>query len=172
MDHAKQKVFTTASEHTNRRNRFIETRLTTEDLLALCSKYEELLKLRQQRGSAMAKGHQRFDEARSTERRSRFRKLASNFPGALRELELDETVLQQRLQEVQQTLKGSPAPAWLVAVWLYHRELRSSLEERSKMSPTDRKSLPSPSQRAWEKVGQHLGIRSAAAETVVYPNRR
>jgi hypothetical protein len=93
-------------------------RVSRKDIVALKSKYEEMLRMRL------------FDLAHpGGDPRREMAALAARFPGALREL--DETSLEQiraRIDALSQCLAtGSPPDAWMCASALFHRLTRGAL---------------------------------------------
>lgn len=94
----------------------------------LAAKYRTLVALRVRREALQAEGADCFDEAEGAQRRRTFRRIARQFPGALRELDTTSaTALAARLHDVQAALAGAlPAP-WIPVVIDYHLTLRETL---------------------------------------------
>lgn len=140
------------------------------ELKALQGKYHEMLWLRASRSQQQASGQSRFEGDEALLRRERFRKLAREFPGALREMELDASILRKRHDAVAALDTENEAPPWLLAVALYHRFLRQELKQRKQSPPEQRQKHPSPSLGAWEQVASTLNISWQGAEALVFPN--
>lgn len=100
-------------------------------LRRLAWKYQRLHALRQRREEAEAQGLTGFSAEEGRERRRAFTRLAREFPGALRELEvLSAGQLRERLLQVEEAahlVEVRVLPPWMALVLDYHRSLRQAL---------------------------------------------
>jgi hypothetical protein len=90
--------------------------LTRSDLIALARKYRTLSELR------------RSQLATALEARGPLRRLADEFPGALRELDtlpLDQ--IEQRAEALERAASGAPRAAWMEWMTAYHQAMRAAL---------------------------------------------
>lgn len=100
------------------------------ELERLARKYETLVVLRGDRARVEALGLDRFPPGEGALRKRRFRRLAREFPGSLRELDTSSPErLEGRLLELRGVLaRGScdvePIPRWMGVCADYHRTLR------------------------------------------------
>jgi hypothetical protein len=108
--------------------------LSVERLARLAEKYRVLAELRARREALQAGGAQRFDAREARSRRSAFRRVAKEFPGALRELDATPAeVLRARHAIAGEAHRATsagepyPLPLWLELADAYHRELREAL---------------------------------------------
>jgi hypothetical protein len=92
------------------------------DLAALAVKYDQLMRLRAQRDECERQGQTSLPQPEAHERRAQMSKLSAQFPGSLRELELDLQTLTQRYQAALEHAAptGSPAPLWLELAHAFH----------------------------------------------------
>lgn len=155
------------------------------DLERLCAKYEVLLRLRSEREAAIARGLLAFPDDERLPRRRAMHALASEFPGALRELDdSDVRALGDRLEAIRRTLAGAEVAPWMEAAVLFHRALREALLLRAGRPSGDFWSHPSRGTLAplievrgsgrlldvvWSAVAETLGVTPRAAELLVYP---
>lgn len=119
---------------------------------ALERKYRSQLALRTSREEAEKRGARRFPPDVALERRRSFRRLAREFPGALRELERSPaTLLAERAAaagELAQALRegrAAPEAEWLQPMADYHRSLRWALSLKrwiAKRQPRSRRLEP------------------------------
>jgi len=94
----------------------------------LAHKYRTLAALRARREALQAAGADCFDEAEGAQRRRAFRRIARQFPGALRELDTTPAAaLAARLDDVERALAGGPVAPWIPVVIDYHLTLREAL---------------------------------------------
>jgi hypothetical protein len=107
-----------------------------EELEALAGKYATLERLRRRRELLAAAGHLGFDDAERAARRLEFRRVAHEFPGALRELETTPAdVLAAKAAAVRDEADrarrdpaaAAPARAWVAVVLDFHASLREAL---------------------------------------------
>jgi hypothetical protein len=99
-----------------------------ESLSRLLRKYHTLLTLRSRRDVVEAAGAD-WSEAEGADRREAFRRLAEEFPGALRELELPAEVLAARVAEVSEELArgGAVERTWVRVAIGFHERLAAAL---------------------------------------------
>jgi len=98
-------------------------------------KYRLLTRLRSRREAVEAGGAASFEAAESRERKRLFRRVAREFPGALRELDtLESAQLAARAERVEEAIdrleRGGEAPQpgqWLALVLDFHQTLRDAL---------------------------------------------
>lgn len=89
-------------------------------LASLLRKYEELLRLREERA-----------EGKPLPERRVFRALASELPGALRELDtLPVETLRARADDVRRAMQGAALEPWIPMMLGYHALLRAALRIR------------------------------------------
>lgn len=94
----------------------------------LAFKYRTLAALRVRREELEGAGCSGFSPEEGAERRRIFRRIAREFPGALRELdESDAARLQRRADELEAALAGGSVPSWAALVIDYHALLRDAL---------------------------------------------
>lgn len=94
----------------------------------LAGKYRALAALRARREALEAEGHDCFDEAEGAVRRRAFRRIARQFPGALRELDTSSAqTLEARAADVEAALRGGAVAPWIPVVLDYHLTLRETL---------------------------------------------
>ena len=103
-------------------------------LARLAAKYQLLADLRARREELQHSGANHFDARESKARRAAFRKVAREFPGALRELDATPAeVLRERHQavaEAQAALASgtrTDVPLWMELAHAFHLELREAL---------------------------------------------
>ncbi|MBS2027301.1 MAG: hypothetical protein JST54_05285 [Deltaproteobacteria bacterium] len=103
-------------------------------LARLAEKYRLLAELRARREELQRSGAEQFDAGESKVRRAAFRKVAREFPGALRELDATPAeVLRERHQavaEAQAALEAgtrTDVPLWMELAHAFHLELREAL---------------------------------------------
>jgi hypothetical protein len=102
--------------------------VTPRDLEALAGKYRTLARLRARREEVHALGRLAFDDAEGAERRDAFRRVAGEFPGALRELDTSSAdVLRAKLAVVEGVIAGRERPVWIGVVIDFHATLREAL---------------------------------------------
>ncbi len=100
-------------------------------LAALSRKYRTLAELRAEREHAVALGHDRFAGAVLAARGRAFRAMASEFPGALRELEVTATaMLRRKAERVEAASASGHLDPWIPVVWDFHAMLRELLALR------------------------------------------
>ncbi len=106
------------------------------DLERLAGKYRALAALRERREAAEALGLARFGRDEAAARGDEFRRVAREFPGALRELDVTPAaVLAGRARDVETEIaqlraepgRGAPGRAWVTIVLDYHATLRELL---------------------------------------------
>jgi hypothetical protein len=103
-------------------------RKSPADLEALSRKYRALLDLRRSREAYEAQGVYALTGSARAQRTKVARRLAREFPGALRELEhLDARAVQARLAAVETARRGGRAAPWIPVVLDFHRRLRLCL---------------------------------------------
>jgi hypothetical protein len=109
------------------------------DLEALAEKYRELVRLRVRREELEGMGRRGFDDHEKAERLEDFRRVAREFPGALRELDATPApVLRRKLRAVEDELasfatdpaRDAPGRYWVAIVLDYHRLLRDALADK------------------------------------------
>lgn len=100
-----------------------------ERLEALHRKYLTLAELRRRRDAVEAAGGE-WTEGEGVERRAAFRRLAEEFPGALRELELPAALLAARAAEVAEAIAGGPLRVWVRLVSAFHERLGEILRAK------------------------------------------
>lgn len=100
----------------------------------LAEKYRALAELRARREALERAGQSAFDAREARSRRAAFRKLAREFPGALRELDATPAeVLRGRLEAVAETQRAlqrglrTDLPLWMEMAGAYHAQLREVL---------------------------------------------
>ena len=95
---------------------------------ALVEKYTQMLAMRRAREQLEAQGILRFSGEAATDRKKSSRELASRFPGALKELDLQSA---DALEKKLAALKGCPAddslPLWAQISYDYHKLLKQAL---------------------------------------------
>lgn len=103
-------------------------------LARLAEKYRLLAELRARREALAASGARAFGAREAKERRSAFRRLAREFPGALRELDTTPAeILRSRLEAVGETQRALESgarrdlPLWMEYALAYHVQLREAL---------------------------------------------
>ncbi len=105
-------------------------------LRRLEEKYRTLAALRERREEVESVGLMEFSREEAASRTEAFRRVAREFPGALRELDLTEAaVLRAKRREVEAEIEAlrkepqrrSPERAWVVIVLDYHATLREAL---------------------------------------------
>jgi hypothetical protein len=90
------------------------SKVTRSDLTALREKYEEMLRLRL--------------EPTGEDPRRAMAALASQFPGALREIDdLSLEAIETRLREIRASEGGAPSATWMEATHLFHSLMRGAL---------------------------------------------
>jgi hypothetical protein len=108
-------------------------------LTALAGKYRELVRLRLRREELEKIGRRGFDEHEKAERLDTFRRVAREFPGALRELDATSaTVLARKLRAIEDELaafdadpaREAPGRFWVTIVLDYHTLLRDALADK------------------------------------------
>lgn len=104
------------------------------ELDRLAWKYRQLATLRARREELERAGASRFEEAEALERKRAFRRIAREFPGALRELDsLPASVLRERAEAVE-AARSAPAGAtiepWIPLALDFHAIVRALLAER------------------------------------------
>lgn len=107
-----------------------------EVLSGLLDKYQTLAVLRERREEAEAAGLTSFGAPEASERTAAFRRIAREYPGALRELEtspsrllrLKAGMIRREIEELRRHPgRRATAPAWMAIVDDYHRVLREAL---------------------------------------------
>lgn len=103
-------------------------------LARLAEKYRLLAALRARREELEASGSNTFDAGEARARRAAFRKVAREFPGALRELDITPAeVLRSRFEAVGETQRALESgarqdlPMWMEYALAYHLQLREAL---------------------------------------------
>jgi hypothetical protein len=97
-----------------------------ERLSALLRKYRALLALRERRDALEAAGGE-WTDVEGAARRAAFRRVAAEFPGALRELELPAAVLARRAGDIAEELAGGEGRAWVPVAIAFHERLAALL---------------------------------------------
>lgn len=98
--------------------------LTRSDLIALTRKYRTLAELRRREHLATA-----------LEAHTPLRRLADEFPGALRELDtlaLDE--IEERADALERAASGAPRAAWMEWMVAYHQAMRAALYVKRRLA--------------------------------------
>lgn len=91
--------------------------VTQTELAALRGKYEEMLRLRLQADAGVPGDPRRAMAA-----------LASEFPGALREIDdLPLDAIRERLRALREAESGGPIATWMTATYLFHALTRGAL---------------------------------------------
>lgn len=108
-----------------------------QTLERLAAKYRTLVSLHASREAVRANGGDRFEGDEAAVRRRIFRRLAREFPGALRELDSSSAeTLGLRWRQVEEALRTldrdgfDGQPPWIAVVADYHQSLRAALRVR------------------------------------------
>jgi hypothetical protein len=99
----------------------------------LADKYARMLALRRRRDELEGGGLSAIPADERSSRRDELRRLARDFPGALRELDacaLD--VLERRALDVAAALRGGEPAGWIPVMLRFHDELRAHLGGKSR----------------------------------------
>jgi hypothetical protein len=105
-------------------------------LLRLLDKYRTLADLRARREEAERAGMTEFGAGEAAERTTEFRRIAREFPGSLREIEISPSgILEAKAREVQEEIeeighdpgRARPRREWIAIVLDYHATLREAL---------------------------------------------
>lgn len=157
------------------------------ELEALTRKYRTLARLRADREEAIAKGWERFPEPEATARRRDMHLLATEFPGALRELDASRPgEFEERIAALERALRDDAPEAWMFAAAAFHLALREALQIRAnrlaegrwwtagRLTPAELQRLRHPPNGrvldvVWESVAAALGCTPREAELLVYP---
>lgn len=157
------------------------------DLEALARKYRTLIRLRTDREAAVARGWDRFPEPEASVRRREMHRLATEFPGSLRELDASHPgEFETRLAEIERALRDGAPTTWMRATWGFHLALREALDLRAnrhthgrwwttdRLTPAEEHRLRHPPNGrmldvVWESVARELGTTPRDAELLVYP---
>lgn len=160
---------------------------TRAELERLREKYRVLAELRAARDQAIAEGLDRFREADAKPRREAMRRLAAEFPGALRELDEGRPgEFEARVLAIDSALGGGAPAGWIVAAIRFHQALREALLLRAarlvlpvfwspeRLSPAEEQRLRTPPggrllDVVWQAVARELGLTPREAELLVYP---
>jgi hypothetical protein len=143
-------------------------------LHALHRKYVELANLRQEREALERQGILKLEGVEYEARRSRTRALASEFPGALRELEhLTAEQLAGRRDAVHGTLVENQSPAiWLALAHSFHTYAGLALAIRRWLSESGPDSSEQSEPAVFRKWGQYSGLSERILDLIDVPTLR
>jgi hypothetical protein len=131
-------------------------------LIGLLEKYRVLARLRSRREEVEAEGRAAFSGEESARRIAEFRRVARDFPGALRELDsLTAGALFQRAREVEEEIelaghdssRRAPARIWVAVTLDYHDALREALAVKMWLA----QNLPAGKQVSGDLVSRFRG---------------
>jgi len=145
------------------------------DLERLAWKYRQLAALRARREELERSGASSFDEAEAKDRKRAFRRVAREFPGALRELDsLPASALRARTRAVEAAARGGPIDPWIPLALDFHALVRTMLTVRRWIALRQRTCgvVPAEVEVAlrvrMERLHRHRGAHVASAPAVAF----
>lgn len=134
-----------------------------EALCALRGKYQRMREMR--------RAH---DDGTEQDPRVQMRALATEFPGALRELdELPLTTIEQRIAQLSDAIERDlPPTSWMIWMVDYHAQLRLALHQKRVGAPLSKPAGTRLNSWVFEQLAERYGVLATDVEAQLFPARR